>query len=124
MSHWRSHVDADSPHLRFHDLEGKSPLKVTIESYGDEEVYEPNEKVKGSMLFLKFKGGDKKLGICATNGCIIEKVTGESDVDGWIGKEIVLRTAICKGEPCVRVDVPKGTRMPGRFPKFTYTDGE
>ena len=124
MSHWRKHVDAESEHLKFHDIEGKSPIRVTIEAHSDEKVYEPNEKVAGTMLFVGFKGAEKRLGINHTNGWLIEQAVGSPDVEAWIGKEITLRTANCGGEACIRVDAPKGTRIPSRYPKFTYTDKE
>jgi len=122
MAHWKAHVDADSEWLRFHDIEGKSPVTCEVSAFSDEEVYEPNEKVKGTMLFLAFKGGSKRLGINHTNGWLIEQVTGKTDPQDWIGKKITLRTAFCKGEDCIRVDTPSGTKMLGRYPKFNYTD--
>jgi len=122
MSHWRKHVDADSEFLKFHDIEDKSPIEVEIEKFSDEEVYEPNEKVKGKMLFISFKGASKRLGINHTNGFLIEAATGEKNVEGWVGKKITLRTAVCKSEECIRVDAPKGTKIPARYPRFEYTD--
>jgi hypothetical protein len=95
-----------------------------------DEVYNPDEHEKGEMLFIAFtKDGKplgKKLGLCATNGFLIEAVTGESDPDNWEGKEITLRIANLErsGENCIRVDAPAGTKMPKRYWKFKYIDGD
>ena len=122
MTHWRKVVSKDSPHLNVWDIEGHSPLSVTIESWAPEQVHDEEGREK-TMLFLTFRGGKKALGVNVTNAHLIAQQHGP-DVDGWIGKKITLRCATCRGEPCIRVAIPAGTKMPKRLPRFTYTDTE
>lgn len=122
MPHWKSYIKKNSTFLCFYDLEGVSPVVVEISGYKMMKAYNPGEHETNEMLCLSFKGGKKALGLCNTNGHIIESVTGESDPDNWIGKKITLRVAECKGTPCVRVDAPDGMSMPAKYPKFSYQD--
>jgi len=122
MAHWKAHVNADSKFLYFFNIEANSPLTVEVSGWSEEDAFEPSEKAKGKMLCLSFKGGKKLLGINGTNGWIIEQVTGETEPEKWVGKTLTLRTAVCKGDECIRVDLPTGTRVSGRYPKFKYTD--
>lgn len=122
MTHWRTKVSKDNPNLHFWDIEGKSPLDVEISAVEDGEVSDENGDIKG-MMFIAFKGGKKKFGCNVTNATIIEQLHGK-DIEGWVGKKVTLRTATCKGNECIRIDVPKGTRLGRNIPKFNYTDGE
>jgi hypothetical protein len=120
-THWRKLVNKDGPHLTVWDIQGHSPLACTIERTGSEQVTSFVCEAGSSMLFLYLKGAKKALGMCATNCAILEMLHGPYPED-WVGKRIVLRAANCKGEDCIRLDVPTGKRVPKRYPRFTYTD--
>lgn len=120
-THWRKLVSKDSPHLTVWDIEGKTPLEVTIEKTATANVQSFVCETGSDMLFLHFKGAKKALGMCATNCAIVEMMHGAA-IEGWVGKKITLRAAVCKGEDCIRVDVPQGARVPRRYPRFTYSD--
>ena len=121
MPHWRKVQSKDSTHLNHWDLEGNSPINLTISEMDAGEVYN-QEKGQGVMLFAHFKGAQKALGLCATNCAIIEAIAGTSDYAKWPGTTITLRTATCNGDPCVRVQTEKGAKLPRRYPKFDYAD--
>jgi len=125
MTHWRKMVSQDNPHLHHWDIEEVSPAQVTIESHSMDTVHNDDGADK-SMFFLHFKGGKKPLGINAVNGIIISALHG-TDIEGWIGKKITLRTARLtggprKGDDCIRVATPDGLKLPGNCHKFRYTD--
>ena len=120
MTHWRKIVSKDAKHLNVWDIEGASPVTVTIERTASEVVHGEDGEEK-TMLFVYFKGGKKGLGLSVTNAILIEAQHG-AEIEGWIGKQVTLRTATCRGEDCVRLDAPRGFRFPKRIPKFTYTD--
>ena len=122
MSNWRKDVKQDSPFLYHFDIEGKTPLAVTIEGYKSIEAYCPGKGEKGMLWCLTFKGGVKALGINVTNGNLIESLHGP-DKEGWIGKRIVLRIADCAGERCIRVHAP-GAKLPAQCKRFRYLDAE
>jgi hypothetical protein len=122
MTSWRKDVYADSEWLHHWDIEGSSPIAVTIEGYAHKEAFNPGTKEKGVLWALSFKGAQKALGINVTNGELIEQHLGE-DRNAWIGQQITLRTAVCKGEKCIRVDAMKGAKLPSKCPRFEYTDG-
>jgi hypothetical protein len=125
-AHWRKLVNKDSPYLTVWDIEGRTPLPVTIEGHAFHKVHaigaDNDEDAQVDMLFLRFKGGKKELGVKVTNCTIIERVLGTPRPDEWVGKTITLRTAECRGEPCIRVDTPPGTKLPKLIPRFRYTD--
>jgi hypothetical protein len=124
--HWRKLVNKDSPHLTVWDIDGKSPVRVTIDGFGYKSVHSMKAGTEdGStedMLFLRFRGAKKELGVKTTNCVLIEKALGTPYPADWIGKTITLRTALCRGEPCIRVDAPAGTKLPKLVPRFQYTD--
>jgi len=125
MTHWRKYVSASNPDLHHWDIEDHSPITVTITSHEMKEVH-CEDSTKKAMCFLSFKGAKKPLGINATNGHIIEAMHG-SDIEGWIGKKITLRIAELtsgpkRGEVCIRVDAPKGLKLPGNCHRFKYLD--
>jgi len=120
MSHWKQMVCEDNPNLHHCDIWGHSPIALEITGHSMAKV--KSQDGERNMLFLAFKGADKKLGLNVTNGQIIEAVTGDADPDNWIGKTITLRCALCKGDDCIRVDAPSGMRFTKATPKFTYTD--
>jgi hypothetical protein len=120
MSDWRKEVKADSPFLYYFDIEGKTPLAVTIEGWKHIESFCPGKKEKGVLWCLTFKGGKKALGINVTNGNLIEHLHG-ADKDQWAGKRIYLRVAVCDGQKCIRVHAP-GARLPAQCKRFEYTD--
>jgi hypothetical protein len=104
-------------------VEGRTPLTVTIDRAGP-CAYKGGDQDDGTDtpgLALWFKGGKKPLGIKVTNGQIIEAMHGK-DVEEWAGKTVTIRTAVCGGEPCIRLDAPAGMKFGKRIPKFTYTD--
>ena len=121
MSDWRKDVKHDSPFLYYFDIEGKSPVTVTIEAWEPKEAYCPGKGDKGTLFCLRFRGGKKVLGVNVTNGNLIEHLHGPYPED-WIGKKITLRVAKCKGEKCIRVDAP-GAKLPKVCPRFEYLDG-
>ena len=121
-THWRKVVSKDNPHLTVWDIDGKTPLKVTIERTDTEGVKSFVSETETDMLFLHFRGGKKALGMCATNCAILEMATGSAAIEDWIGKKATLRTAVCKGDECIRLDVPAGKKVPRRYPRFRYTD--
>ena len=123
MTHWRKIVSKDSPHLNVWDIEGRSPVVVTISGHAIEAVHNDDGSAK-DMLFLTFKGAKKALGINVTNATLIAATLGTPNVEEWHGKQITLRTATCRGEDCVRVGVSGKVTMPKRMPKFRYTDTE
>ena len=120
-THWRKLVSKDSPHLTVYDIDGKTPLAVTIERVGSEQVKSFICEEGSDMLFLYFKGAKKALGMCATNCAIVEMQYGPN-VEDWAGNQVTLRAAVCKGEDCIRLDVPSGRKVPRRYPRFNYTD--
>ena len=121
MTDWRKEVYHDNVWLHHWDIEDVSPITVQIEGYDRAEAFNPGTKEKGSLWALKFKGATKILGINVTNGELIEQWLG-SDKDKWVGKKIMLRVAMCKGEKCIRVAAKEGARLPAKCPKFEYID--
>ena len=120
MSDWRKDVKRDSPFLYYFDIEGKTPIEVTIEGYEDVEAFCPGKAEKGVLWCLKFKGGAKMLGVNVTNGNLIESLHG-ADKEGWIGKKITLRVAECKEQKCIRVHAP-GATLPPQCPEWKWLD--
>ena len=120
-THWRKLACGNSKFLTVWDIMDRTPLTVTIESASG-CVYEGEDGAEGDKgLAVKFKGGKKPLGINATNGAILEKLHGP-EIEGWTGKQVTLRTAAFKGEPCVRFDAPAGMKFGRHIPRFSYTD--
>ncbi len=77
----------DSKFLTKEDVD--PPVIVTIAGWEHIDVSmdtEP-ERMRYTLSFQEF---DKSMVLNTTNGQRIQKVTGESDFDNWIGKEIVL----------------------------------
>ena len=120
MSDWRKEVKTDSPFLYHYDIEGLTPLAVTIERFEHIEAFCPGKKAKGMLWCLHFKGGKKALGVNVTNGNLIESMHGP-DPAGWVGKRIVLRIAECDGDKCIRIHAP-GCKLPAQCKKFRYLD--
>lgn len=128
MTDWRKEVKNDSEFLYYFDIEGKSPVTVTIEGYVSAKAYCPGKSKDGektNLWCLKFKGAVKMLGINVTNGNLIEHLHG-SDIEGWVGKKITLRVAELtggrdRGTKCIRVDAP-GAQLPKQCTKFKYLD--
>jgi hypothetical protein len=120
MSDWRKEVKKDSPFLYYFDIEGKSPVTVTIEGWKHIEAFCPGKKEKGILWCLTFKGAQKALGVNVTNGNLIESLHG-ADRDNWKGTKITLRVAECDGEKCIRIHAP-GATLPARCKKFRYID--
>jgi hypothetical protein len=130
MSDWRREVKKDSPFLYHYDIEGKTPLAVTITACVRVEAYCPGKtkagpdgkKQAGSLWCLSFKGGKKVLGMNVTNGNLIEHHHGP-DHEQWVDKQIILRIAECDGEKCIRVHAP-GARLPKQCKPFRYLDAD
>lgn len=122
MTDWKKDVKKDSPLLYHFDIEGGTPLKVTIEGFGEVEAFCPQKKKKGDLWCLKFKGAKKMLGMNMTNGYLIQGLYG-ANRDNWIGKEIWLRIAEAKGDKCIRVHAP-GAVLPAQCRNFKYIDDE
>ena len=123
MPHWKTIVRADSKFLTLADIAGMTPLKVTVVKVTTETAHNPGDHTDGVLLCLHFKGGKKALGLNNTNAFTVETMTGEGDYEKWpVPFGVTLRAAVCKGDECIRLDVPKGIEFPGHYPKFTYTD--
>jgi hypothetical protein len=99
----------------------KTPAPAIIESAAP-CTYKGDDGAEGDKgLAVTFKGGKKPLGINATNGAILEKLCGP-EIEAWVGKRVVIRTAVCKGEPCIRFDAPGGMKFGRHIPRYSYTD--
>jgi hypothetical protein len=124
MSDWRREVKKDSPFLYHYDIEGKTPLAVTITGSIRHEAYCPGKGKEGMLWCLKFRGSKsgKMLGVNITNGNLIESLHG-ADPAQWVGKQVVLRVAECDGEKCIRVHAP-GAKLPKQCKRFRYLDAE
>jgi hypothetical protein len=120
MSDWRKEVRKDSPFLYYFDIEGHSPVNVTIEGFKRAKAYCPG-KGDGELWCLKLKGTRKMLGVNVTNGNLIQHVLKSRDPEDWVGKSITLRVAECEGDQCIRVHAP-GARLPKRCKEFIYID--
>jgi len=121
MSHWKANVKKGGKFLFHYDIEGHSPVTLAVTGYEHIDAYNPGTNTTDSLWCLGFKGTDKRFGVNVTNGHLIEGHHG-SNPDGWIGKKITLRTAECKGEPCIRVAAKDGAKLPSKLPRFKYTD--
>jgi hypothetical protein len=122
VSDWRKEVKRDSKFLYWFDIWGKSPVTVTITGHERAEAYCPGKGEKGSLWCLTFKGAQKMLGLNVTNGYLIQHHHGP-ELEGWIGKQIILRVAECEGERCIRVHAT-GAKLPKQIRKFRYLDAE
>jgi hypothetical protein len=118
---WRKEVKKNSNLLYYFDIEGNSPITVTIAGYEEVEKYCPGKNEKGMLWCLKFNKTKKMLGINVTNGNLIEHALGSENKEDWVGKKITLRVAKCDGEKCIRVHAP-GAKLPKRCKKFEYID--
>jgi len=119
MTHWRTHI-GKSDWLSVFDIEGHSPVELTIRKWSVKTAHSPDNE-DSQLLALDLAGAEKPLGVNVTNGFIIAAMHGEN-YEQWIGKPITLRTATCKGEPCIRIDAPARLKMPKACPRFQYTD--
>lgn len=117
IQHWRQAVSADNPDMHFWDILGRSPLRLQVTNIGMKQT---NSEDKNTMLFLFFKD-EKPLGLNVTNSYIMELYYGENP-NGWVGKDVVLRTAKCKGSDCIRIQTPPNVKLPRNITKFKYTD--
>ena len=122
MPHWRKEVSKDNPNLHHWDIEGVSPIELTIEDCFSGEVFDSEVNEKKPMFFLRFRGAKKPLGLNVSNAYIIESMYG-SDFTKWFDKKVILRTARCMGQDCIRVHMPEGTKLSKRKVKpFEFTD--
>ena len=121
-TNWRKVVRKDGPYLTVWDIEGKTPLSATVERISEMNVTSFVCEEGSNMMFVHFKNGKKPLGMCSTNCAIMEMATGSPNIEDWIGKRVTLRTANCKGDDCIRLDIPAGKKVPKRYPRFNYTD--
>lgn len=106
---------SNSNFLKAADLPEGKQVKVIVESC---EIIQMNDKDK---VNVKFVGKDKTLVLNKTNSGAISHVYGV-DTDMWIGKEVILYTAIVdyQGQmvPAVRVNVPLQDASPDDNPNF------
>ena len=119
---WNRMIDPDDPWLRHDDISGKSPMTVEITGHGYWKSFDGKKEVE--KFGISMKGGDAKLGLNKTNGYIIRTVLDEVEPDDWIGSKIILRTAELNkdNEQCIRVHLPKGSKLAKKYPKWKYTD--
>ena len=126
MTHWKKTVKKDSPYLGEWDIDGKSPLTLTIESVNEETA--KSERGETAVLCLHFKGAKKAMILNSTNATILERQTGTADREKWVGKKVTLRRATTFNrtegveESCIRFDKGDVKTLPKRMPKFTYID--
>ena len=118
--HWRKKVTPDSPFLHWWDIVEHSPVTLTIERYGDMEARDPDTNKKSTLFSIWFEKAKKPLGLNVTNSTLIAHHHG-TEIEGWIGKQVILRVAECRGDNCIRVHAP-GARLPKECPKFKYLD--
>ena len=118
--HWRSYVSKDNPDLHFWDVLGHTPIQLTISGW---RVKQSGGQDKKELLFIAFQGKKKEFGLNVTNAFIIGKMHGP-DPDGWVGKQITLRVATCRGEECLRVQYPRDITFPKNIPQFKFIDQE
>lgn len=85
--------------IKASELLGKK-VTVAIDDIELEELEgEGGKKVK---CIISFKGKDKKLVACKTNGLCIKAMFGK-ELSNWKGKRIVIFEDTWNGEPCIRV---------------------
>ena len=122
--HWRRAVSKDSPYLHYWDIMEMSPIKVTTTKW-DYQIVKGRDGKQKELCFIHFKELTKPLGLCVTNGYILSMWFGE-DIDQWMGKQITLRHAQCRGTDCIRIQQPDGAKIPddANLPKFTWMDGK
>jgi hypothetical protein len=126
MTHWKKTVKKDSPYLGEWDIEGKSPLTLTIESVTEETA--KSERGETTVLCVHFRGAKKGMILNSTNATILERQAGTPDREKWVGHKITLRRATCYNrtegvdETCIRFDKGEVKTLPKRMPKFTYID--
>lgn len=124
--HWKKVIKKDSPYLGEWDVEGKTPLELTVESVQEEGV--KSERGEETCLTVAFKGAQKRMILNNTNAKIAELRTGTPDFTQWSGKKLTIRRAEVynrmekTNEVCLRFDAT-GLSLPKRFPKFSYIDG-
>ena len=86
--------------LKAEDLQGKA-RKLQIESY-DTVEFDGAQKI-----VLSFVGAQKGLVLNITNANRITANLGTDDIDGWVGKEIIIYPTMTefsgKQVPCIRV---------------------
>ena len=120
MGHWKKKVCSDAGFLHHWHIDGSSPVTVTIAEVGFRTAHSQDGTKELFCLIIKGKE-DLPFGLNVTNGEIMQALHGKDDAD-WPGKKITLRTAMCRGDECIRIDGPKGMRFSKAVPKFTYTD--
>jgi hypothetical protein len=107
------HVDKmfDRDYLTPELLDGRD-VTVTITSVVKEDLQMPGSSRKEEKWVLYFKGKDKGMVCNSTNGHDIARVTGETNSEDWVGKEITIFPTETKfagqWEPCIRVRGGKG----------------
>ena len=77
----------ESKYLKKEDVD--PAVVATIESYENVNIEKDNKPPKYKYV-LKFTELEKPLVLNKTNGNRIAKITGSTDFDGWIGKQIEL----------------------------------
>lgn len=88
------------------ELLGKK-VTLTIEDIQLEDL-EGDDGTKTKCI-ISFKGAQKKLVACKTNGLCIKEMFGK-ELANWVGKRITIFEDEWNGEPCIRVwgspDIP------------------
>ena len=134
MTDWRKRKKevekkGDERMLYYYDIEDVSPVTLKIKSLAVDEVFDQSQNKKTPLLCLEFEKAKKRLGLSASTNCDIIEAWHGRQVEGWVGKQITLRVAQMtsgpkKGDLCIRVDTPDGYKVPGKYPRFKYLDGE
>lgn len=69
---------------------------LTIDSIGEEEMYDSETGGKKKGLVLRFKDKDLPMVLNVTNAEAIAEVTGSDKIADWIGKRIIVGTSRIK----------------------------
>ena len=95
----------DSKFLKAADLGGVN-VKAVISGVDIREVKKYMSEEKEKRAFLQFEGKNKELQLTKTNASILESAFG--DVEGIIGKEIILSSAkTMSGSDTVAISIPE-----------------
>lgn len=69
---------------------------LTIDSIGEEEMYDAETGGKKNGLVLRFRDKDLPMVLNVTNAEAIAEVTGSDKIADWIGKKIIVGTSRIK----------------------------
>lgn len=104
--------------LKAGELLGKKPTLTILDV--DLEELQGDDGTKKAKAILSFKGTEKKLVACKTNGLCIKEMFGK-ELAGWLGKRITIFEDQWNGEPCIRIwgspDIPEEFEVTVALPR-------